>query len=225
MSWSEQCRLASHCKPSWRPGYRQAARGASSSNMIVLTDSRRYVFMLDPYGQTSFLIRFNYPPSVVQPAGAPRRMPEAYKFRGDRSLFPAPCEMTGRRPSFHGPANRAAGDVRDEWREARATRQRQDDRRRFRDRRDRPRFKFRLGDAEATATRQIPKPFAMNIQTRIRDTGPAEQVRCPWSASAATAVPGTSDCVSALSPQSCCSCTWTLSAGLPGQPQAQTCRP
>lgn len=131
--------------------------GASSSNMIVLTDSRRYVFMLDPYGQTSFVIRFSYPPTL-EPAALPTPL-GSYKFRGDRALFPAAMRDDGRKTIITWPSQSALpatfamnGGSREQLVNGRMI---GDD---FVIEGTAARYKFRLGEAEATATRQIPKP-------------------------------------------------------------------
>lgn len=70
--------------------------GASPSNMIVLTASRRYVFVLDPSAQTAFVMRFTYP-APVQAAMAPSAPEVTYRFRGDKALFPLAMSDDARR--------------------------------------------------------------------------------------------------------------------------------
>ena len=132
---------------------------AGPSNLIVLTGSRRYVFVLDPFGETSFIMRFRYPQAVqaaaVAAAGA---VPLGYRFRGNKGLFPLAMSDDGRRTTIRWgeqnvlPAIFAMNDGRHEQLvngrmvgndyviEGAA-----------------PRYKFRYGKAEATAIRQTPK--------------------------------------------------------------------
>ena len=74
---------------------------AGPSNLIVLTGSRRYVFVLDPFGETSFIMRFRYPQAIqaaaVTAAGA---VPLGYRFRGNKGLFPLAMSDDGRRTTI-----------------------------------------------------------------------------------------------------------------------------
>jgi type IV secretion system protein VirB9 len=130
--------------------------GAAPTNMIVLTDSRRYVFMLDPFGQASFVMRFSYPQPPEQAAS--RSYVATYKFRGNRALFPAAMYDDGRQTIITWskqsvlPATFAMNDGSHEQLvngrmvgndfviEGAALH-----------------YKFRFGDAEAIATRQVAK--------------------------------------------------------------------
>lgn len=72
--------------------------GASPSNLIVLTGSRRYVFVLDPFGETSFIMRFTYPRAAQAAAvAATVAAAQTYKFRGHKGLFPQAMSDDGRR--------------------------------------------------------------------------------------------------------------------------------
>ena len=134
---------------------------AGPSNLIVLTGSRRYVFVLDPYGETSFIMRFRYPQPVqvaATVAAAGGSEPLGYRFRGHKGLFPLAMSDDGRRTTIRWgeqnalPAIFAMSDGRKEQLvngrmvgndyviEGAA-----------------PRYKFRYGKAEATAIRQTPK--------------------------------------------------------------------
>ena len=134
--------------------------GAGTSNLIVLTGVRRYVFVLDPFGETSFITRFRYASAqaataTAAPPSRPIRWPIA--FAAPRALFPLAMSDDGRRttirwsPQTSLPAifalngrkealvnGRMVGN--DYVIEGAA-----------------PRYKFRYGKAEATAIRQTPK--------------------------------------------------------------------
>ena len=133
--------------------------GAGPSNLIVLTGSRRYVFVLDPFGETSFIMRFRYPQAVQAAAvAAAGTVPLGYRFRGNKGLFPLAMSDDGRRTTIRWgeqnvlPAIFAMADGRHEQLvngrmigndyviEGAA-----------------PRYKFRYGKVEATAIRQTPK--------------------------------------------------------------------
>lgn len=71
--------------------------GAVPTNMVVMTDARRYVFQLDPAGspdKTSFVVRFDYPDGTT---AAPTKSAASYKFSGDRNLFPVAMRDDGQR--------------------------------------------------------------------------------------------------------------------------------
>ena len=134
--------------------------GASQSNMILLTGTRRYVFMLDPYGETSFIMRFTYPQAAkaaVQLATVASGTAPTYRFRGNKALYPLAMSDDGRRtvirwseqsvlPAIFAMSGRKEQLVNgrmvgnDYVIEGAA-----------------PRYKFRYGKAEATATRTTPK--------------------------------------------------------------------
>ena len=74
--------------------------GAMPTNMIILTGSRRYLFMLEPGsgydGQSLFVMRFSYP--EAQQAAATIAPPQSsYRFRGDKALFPRTMYNDGNR--------------------------------------------------------------------------------------------------------------------------------
>lgn len=80
---------------------------AIPTNMIVMTGSRRYMFMLYPGGgeQSAFVTRFSYPGSGDAPA-----MPAVaatYDFRGNRSLYPTRMYHDGRRTVVTWPKDAA----------------------------------------------------------------------------------------------------------------------
>ena len=62
---------------------------ATSTNMVVLTTTHTYAFVLSPYGPTeTFVLRFNYGQGTVQSFD--------YRLRGMRSLFPERISDNGR---------------------------------------------------------------------------------------------------------------------------------
>jgi type IV secretion system protein VirB9 len=131
---------------------------AATTNMIVVTDVRRYVFLLSPGGgQDLFVLRFSYPQEATTAAAAAK--PAAtYRMTGARSLFPSAIRDDGSRTTITWaeqtelPAVFAIGDGgteaivngrmvgRDYVIEGTA-----------------PKFIFRRGDAEAVASRRIVK--------------------------------------------------------------------
>jgi type IV secretion system protein VirB9 len=130
--------------------------GASPTNMVVLTASRRYMFMLDPFGETSFLMRFSYPQPVQQVAAAVA--PETpYKMRGAKFLFPLAMYDDGRRTVIRWSAQHPLPAIfalnGGEERLINGRMVGQD----FVIEGASPRYKFRYGGAEATAIRQTPK--------------------------------------------------------------------
>ena len=131
--------------------------GASPTNMVVLTASRRYMFMLDPFGETSFVMRFSYPQPVKQPAAAVA--PETtYKMRGDKLLFPLAMYDDGRRTVIRWSAQHPLPAIfalnGAEERLINGRMMGTD----FVIEGASPRYKFRYGSAQATAIRQTPKP-------------------------------------------------------------------
>jgi type IV secretion system protein VirB9 len=130
--------------------------GASPSNMIVLTASRRYVFMLDPFSQTSFIMRFSYPQAVEAVTAA--AAPVDFTFRGDKALFPLAMSDDGRRTVIDWGAHKPLPAI-----------FAMSDRNRERLVNGRmvgnsyvvegtaARYRFRYGNDEATAIRQTPK--------------------------------------------------------------------
>ena len=135
--------------------------GAAQTNMVVLTASRRYVFVLDPFGETSFIMRFTYP-QPVQPVAAVASVGSAaaettYKLRGAKALYPLAMYDDGRRTVIRWSAGHPLPAVFAlNGRQERLINGRMigDD---FVIEGASPRYKFRYGPAEATAIRQTPK--------------------------------------------------------------------
>ena len=82
---------------------------ATTTNMIVITDARRYVFLLEPYGGAGgspsasgeglFVLRFTYPASAA-PAKAATAPPATYRLAGARNLFPTSMRDDGQRTTI-----------------------------------------------------------------------------------------------------------------------------
>lgn len=72
--------------------------GAVPTNLVVLTDKRRYVFLLQPAaeGQSSFVVRFNYPADAAGRQTSVNSV-ATYKLHGDRGLFPTAMYDDGKR--------------------------------------------------------------------------------------------------------------------------------
>jgi type IV secretion system protein VirB9 len=74
---------------------------ASPTNMIVITDARRYVFLLQPFGggeASVFVLRFTY---ADKPAQAARATAAAtYRLTGTKALFPAAMQDDGTRTTI-----------------------------------------------------------------------------------------------------------------------------
>ncbi len=133
--------------------------GAGPSNLIVLTGSRRYVFVLDPFGETSFIMRFRYPqpapPAAV--ATAAGGAPLGYRFRGNKGLYPLAMSDDGRRTTIRwGEQNVLPAIFAMSGRQEQLVNGRMvgND---YVIEGAAPRYKFRYGKAEATAIRQTPK--------------------------------------------------------------------
>ena len=134
--------------------------GAGPSNLIVLTGSRRYVFVLDPFGETSFIMRFRYP-QLVQAAAAVATAaggaPLGYRFRGNKGLYPLAMSDDGRRTTIRwGEQNVLPAIFAMSGRQEQLVNGRMvgND---YVIEGAAPRYKFRYGKAEATAIRQTPK--------------------------------------------------------------------
>lgn len=71
--------------------------GAAPTNLVLLTDLRRYVFLLEPAAesQSSFAVRFTYPTDRA-PSAALNPV-ASYRLQGDRSLFPVTMYDDGKR--------------------------------------------------------------------------------------------------------------------------------
>lgn len=77
---------------------------AQTTNMIVLTDKRRYLFVLDPFGSGGeglFVLRFSYPEAVM-PVAPPVAL-ASYKLSGSKALFPAAMSDDGQRTRIRWP--------------------------------------------------------------------------------------------------------------------------
>jgi len=130
--------------------------GASQTNMVLLTASRRYVFVLDPFGQTSFIMRFSYP-QPVQPVTAAAAPETTYKVRGAKALYPLAMFDDGRRTVIRWSAGHPLPAIfAVNGREERLVNGRMVGNDMVVEGAS-PRYKFRYGGAEATAIRQTPK--------------------------------------------------------------------
>ena len=130
--------------------------GASQTNMVLLTASRRYVFVLDPFGQTSFIMRFSYP-QPVQPVAAAAAPETTYKVRGAKALYPLAMFDDGRRTVIRWSAGHPLPAIfAVNGREERLVNGRMVGNDMVVEGAS-PRYKFRYGGAEATAIRQTPK--------------------------------------------------------------------
>ena len=130
--------------------------GASQTNMVILTASRRYVFVLDPFGQTSFVMRFSYP-QPVQAMAAAAGPETTYKLRGAKTLYPLAMFDDGHRTVIRWSAGHPLPAIF----AVNGTQERLVNGRMVGDdmvvEGASPRYKFRYGRAEATAIRQTPK--------------------------------------------------------------------
>lgn len=69
--------------------------GATTTNLVVITDARRYAFLLQPGNGdmgTPFIVRFTPPPEPHTSADAGEQT-RTFRLSGDKSLFPE--EMSG----------------------------------------------------------------------------------------------------------------------------------
>jgi type IV secretion system protein VirB9 len=75
---------------------------AVSTNMIVVTDVRRYIFLLDPNGEGGQACSFFASPIPTPMCPMPRRPHSVatYKLSGARSLFPSSMRDDGRRTTI-----------------------------------------------------------------------------------------------------------------------------
>lgn len=77
---------------------------AATTNMIVVTSARRYVFLLQPGGAGGglFVLRFTYPDQSA-PAQEAAASAATYKLRGAKSLFPKAMRDDGTRTTITWP--------------------------------------------------------------------------------------------------------------------------
>ena len=70
---------------------------APTTNMIVLTETRRYTFVLSSSGEGKdlFVVHFSYPPETSS-AGTLSAQLATYKFRGSKALFPVEMHDDGK---------------------------------------------------------------------------------------------------------------------------------
>lgn len=137
------------------------ALGASATDLVVTTDNRRYVFLLQPsvsLEAVPFVVRFDYhqeAPAVADVISPPLA---AYKLRGDRSLFPAAISDDGKRTTItwgHDTPLPAIFASDPQGREAIVNGRMVDDA--YVIEGVAPRYVFRLGKAQAIATRRCLK--------------------------------------------------------------------
>jgi len=74
---------------------------ASTTNMIVVTDVRRYIFLLDANGgdQGTFVLKFSYPDAPA-PVAAASTSVATYRLSGTKALFPAAMYDDGHRTTI-----------------------------------------------------------------------------------------------------------------------------
>lgn len=133
---------------------------ATATNMIVVTDARRYAFLLDTNGGASqglFVLRFSYP-ETSSAASASSAAAATYKLSGAKNLFPVAMHDDGKRTiiTWKDQASLpAVFAVADGGREAIVNgRMVGSD---FVVEGTSPKFVFRLGDARAVASRKMLK--------------------------------------------------------------------
>ncbi|PAX06427.1 type VI secretion protein [Sphingomonas lenta] len=83
---------------------------AGVTNMVVVTDQRRYVFLLQAGGTgepAPFVVRFTYPPIAPSPGEQPAAATATvaapageYRFRGTKALFPTAMRDDGQRTTI-----------------------------------------------------------------------------------------------------------------------------
>lgn len=134
--------------------------GAESTNMIVVTGTRRYVFLLRPsdgVGTSLFAIRFSYPDGEAP--GTAGHPVATFKFSGTKDLFPAAMHDDGKRTIVTwGPNSQlpAVYTVTRDKREAIVNGRMIDND--YIIETTSQRFIFRLGNAKAVATRRVTEP-------------------------------------------------------------------
>lgn len=75
--------------------------GAASTNMVVTTGDRRYVFLLQTGGETGspFVMRFTYPEADMVQLPTATLPVATFRYRGAKSLFPVTMTDDGHRTS------------------------------------------------------------------------------------------------------------------------------
>ena len=72
---------------------------AATTNMMIVTDQRRYVFVLSIDGASTFVLRFSYP--AGQAGGVVQAVRTAdYDLRGDKTLYPIAMADDGQRTTI-----------------------------------------------------------------------------------------------------------------------------
>lgn len=131
--------------------------GAAATDMVVVTGTRRYVFLLEPgdsAGGSLFVVRFTYPDGDA-PAVAAQPV-ATYRFRGAKELFPAAMHDDGKRTIVTWGAGTllpAVFAITRDGREAIVNGRMVDGD--YVIEATSPRFVFRLGNAQAIATRRV----------------------------------------------------------------------
>lgn len=135
---------------------------AGATNMVVVTDQRRYVFLLEPGGggPSPFVLRFLYTQNTATDAvdAVDAAPPVTYRFRGAKTLFPAAMRDDGRRTTVtwgRDTALPAIFAVDASGREGLVNGRMEDGG--YVIEGVAPRYVFRLGRARATATRRVDK--------------------------------------------------------------------
>lgn len=139
------------------------AVGATQTNMIVSTDRRRYVFTLTPNagGMPIYVVQFNVadsPPKAGKSA-SPAKPTGAFRFTGARSLYPIDMRVSGNSTTIRWPTRvdiPAVFAVRDDGSEVLTNGRMVGDA--YVIDGTSQKFAFKLGRAEATATRRTVKP-------------------------------------------------------------------
>ncbi|MFZ3482145.1 TrbG/VirB9 family P-type conjugative transfer protein [Sphingomonas sp. 3-13AW] len=100
-----------HVTPS-RSGNRVIVKpmdGAMMTNMVIVTDQRRYVFVINSQageGSGTFVLRFSYPDSPTNEVQHQRRNAD-YRLKGARELFPLLMSDDGKRTTITWDLNTA----------------------------------------------------------------------------------------------------------------------
>lgn len=133
---------------------------ATRTNMVVSTDLRRYVFTLNPTGggMPAYVVHFNFADSHLK-AGKAARPAGAFRYSGSRSLFPVDMRVSGNSTTIRWPAKvdiPAVFAVRDDGSEVLTNGRMVGDA--YVVDGTSQKFAFKLGRAEAVATRRNVKP-------------------------------------------------------------------